>query len=311
FCAQRRVEIFDRKRHDYSSVQTTSLRILKLPTSWGKPEFVELVHSARRAGEWPIRIAGIRKAHAVHADQNETPLDLIGPSHFLISGARNCARYSGERRSGAITSPPTCLRRCCKDGISKAATVARLSLWMIGCGVFAGRKSAYQLGRSKLVSPCSCAEGKSGRCDDRVLLRIAIGFTVLAAICGFGAAFNHAYAECRVPSDNTWRGRLKPFRNVAVARERYLTVPEAQRLLNAAEGGLRDLVQAALQTGARYRELTRLKVHDFDAASGTVGIAKSKAGRPRRVFLTEEGTVFFHSITIGRGGDELMLRRHS
>src|SRR5262249_118141 len=124
------------------------------------------------------------------------------------------------------------------------------------------------------------------------------------------AALNHAYAECRVPSDNTWRGRLKPFRNVAVARKRYLTVPEAQRLLNAAEGGLRDLVQAALQTGARYSELTRLKVHDFDAASGTVGIAKSKAGRPRRVFLTEEGTVFFHSITIGRGGDELMLRHH-
>src|SRR5262249_20874164 len=55
------------------------------------------------------------------------------------------------------------------------------------------------------------------------------------------AALNHAYAECRVPSDNTWRGRLKPFRNVAVARKRYLTVPEAQRLLNAAEGGLRDL----------------------------------------------------------------------
>src|SRR5262245_61693757 len=39
------------------------------------------------------------------------------------------------------------------------------------------------------------------------------------------AALNHAYAECRVPSDNTWRGRLKPFRNVAVARKRYLTVP--------------------------------------------------------------------------------------
>jgi len=124
------------------------------------------------------------------------------------------------------------------------------------------------------------------------------------------AALNHAYAECRVPSDNTWRGRLKPFRNVAVARKRYLSVPEAQRLLNAAQGDLRALVQAALQTGARYSELTRLKVHDFDRPSGTVGIAKSKAGRPRRVFLTEEGTAFFHSITIGRGGDELMLHHH-
>jgi hypothetical protein len=106
------------------------------------------------------------------------------------------------------------------------------------------------------------------------------------------AALNHAYAECRVPSDNAWRGRLKPFRNVATARKRYLTVAEAQRLLNAAEGNFRHLAQAALQTGARYSELARLKVHDFDVASGTVGIAKSKAGKPRRVYLTEEGAHF-------------------
>src|SRR5262249_56218106 len=32
FCAQRRVQVFDRKRHNYSSVQTRNLRILKLPT---------------------------------------------------------------------------------------------------------------------------------------------------------------------------------------------------------------------------------------------------------------------------------------
>src|SRR5262249_58113291 len=31
FCAQRRVEVLDRKRHDYSSVKTTNLRI-QLPT---------------------------------------------------------------------------------------------------------------------------------------------------------------------------------------------------------------------------------------------------------------------------------------
>ena len=124
------------------------------------------------------------------------------------------------------------------------------------------------------------------------------------------AALNHAYAECRVPSDNAWRGRLKPFRNVAVARKRYLTVVEAQRLINAADGDFRHLVQAALQTGARYSELTRLKVHDFDEASGTVGIAKSKAGKPRRVYLTEEGCAFFHSITVGRSGDALMLTHH-
>src|SRR5262249_8139410 len=124
------------------------------------------------------------------------------------------------------------------------------------------------------------------------------------------AALNHAYAECRVPSDNAWRGRLKPFRNVAVARQRYLSVPQAQRLRHAAQGDFPALGQAPLQTGARSPELTRPQVHDLDAASGTVGIGKSKAGRQRRVYLTEEGTAFFHSITVGRDGDELMLRHH-
>src|SRR5262249_13116716 len=49
FCAQRRVEVFDRKRHDYSSVETTSLRILNLshlPPKPSKPEFVDLFRSA-------------------------------------------------------------------------------------------------------------------------------------------------------------------------------------------------------------------------------------------------------------------------
>jgi hypothetical protein len=51
FCAQRRVEVFDRKRHDYSSVETTSLRILKLSHLSPKPikpEVVDLLRSASR-----------------------------------------------------------------------------------------------------------------------------------------------------------------------------------------------------------------------------------------------------------------------
>ena len=37
---------------------------------------------------------------------------------------------------------------------------------------------------SKSVSPCSCADGKSGMLGERFLLRIANTFTVLPAICG-------------------------------------------------------------------------------------------------------------------------------
>src|SRR5262249_28941501 len=101
--------------------------------------------------------ADIRVLRSI-GDQNETPLALTGPSHFLTSAARNWTRYTGERRSRATGPPPTSLRRCCKAGESSAATVARLSLCTIAGGVLAGRNNAYQLGRSKSVSPCSCAD---------------------------------------------------------------------------------------------------------------------------------------------------------
>ena len=122
------------------------------------------------------------------------------------------------------------------------------------------------------------------------------------------AALTHAYREGLVPSDDSWR-RVKLFENVTSARIRYLTIPEAQRLLNACPPDFRDLVQAGLQTGCRYGELGRLTVRDFHPDSGTVAITRSKTGRSRHVALTEEGVAFFRQLCAGRPSTELMLRR--
>src|SRR3954469_16619446 len=103
------------------------------------------------------------------AHQNCTPLDLIGPSHFLISSSTNLARYSGERRSAGTRSEPTALSLCCMVGVSIAATVAALSFRTIASGVPFGRNSAYQLGMSKSFNPCSCADGNSGMLGERFL----------------------------------------------------------------------------------------------------------------------------------------------
>jgi hypothetical protein len=73
------------------------------------------------------------------------------------------------------------------------------------------------------------------------------------------AALNHAFAEGHVASDVAWR-KCKPFRAVETARVRYLTVAEAQRLINASDREFRQLVRAALETGCRFSELTRLEV---------------------------------------------------
>ena len=67
-------------------------------------------------------------------------------------------------------------------------------------------------------------------------------------------------------------------------------------------------MRAALETGARYGELIRLEVADFNADAGTVHIRRSKSGKDRHIILTAEGAEFFKSHCVGRGGHELMFR---
>ena len=122
------------------------------------------------------------------------------------------------------------------------------------------------------------------------------------------AALNHAFHDGKAGSDIAWR-RVKPFEKVDAARVRYLTVAEAKRLINACNVELRPLVQAALQTGARYGELVRLQVRDFDPDGGTVAVRRSKSAKSRHVFLTTEGIALFRQHAAGRAGDELMFRR--
>jgi integrase len=122
------------------------------------------------------------------------------------------------------------------------------------------------------------------------------------------AALNHAFHDGKVPSDLEWR-KVKPFKKVDAARVRYLTIAEAKRLVNAAQPDFRLLVQAALQTGARYGELTRLTVADFNPDVGTMTIQQSKSGKSRHVVLTDEGIRFFRRLCAGRAGDEVMLRK--
>jgi integrase len=122
------------------------------------------------------------------------------------------------------------------------------------------------------------------------------------------AALNMAWKEGHAASDTEWR-RAKPFAGVNAARIRYLTVAEAKRLVNAADPDFRQLVTAALQTGARYGELTRLKVADFDPDTGTVAVRVSKTSKPRHVVLTDEGQAFFRQVCAGRAGAETMLTK--
>jgi integrase len=165
--------------------------------------------------------------------------------------------------------------------------------------------------RSWLFNVSKSAVGGRGRMhvlpqdDDAIRRRKSTANRVLTIL---KAALNHAFNEGLVNSNNEWR-KVKPFENVDAARSRILTVDEARRLINASDPAFRKMVQAALSTGARYGELTRLKVVDYNADSGTLGIWQSKSGKARDVYLTEEGIAFFKQLTAGRDGTELMLRK--
>ncbi len=112
-----------------------------------------------------------------------------------------------------------------------------------------------------------------------------------------------------MPSRAAWDRKLKPFDKVNRARLRFLSIDEATRLINAADPEFRPLVRAALETGARYGDLAKLVVADFDANAGTIQIYQSKTGEPVHVILSDSGIAFFRQHCAGRAGDELMFRR--
>jgi integrase len=122
------------------------------------------------------------------------------------------------------------------------------------------------------------------------------------------AALNLAWKEKHVEANDAWQ-RVDLFRGVDIARARYLSVTEAQRLINAAQGDFRVLVQAALQTGARYQELARLRVGDFNRDAGTLHIRKTKTNKDRHIVLSDEARTFFDELVAGRATTALILGR--
>src|SRR5262245_44673550 len=122
------------------------------------------------------------------------------------------------------------------------------------------------------------------------------------------AALNRAWRDGKVASDHAWR-KLERFANVNTSRQRYLTIAEATRLLNACDSDFRELVHGGLLSGCRYSELTNLLIGDFNPDSGTLTIRQAKAGRPRHVILTDEGVHFFTRQCAGRDGAALVFTK--
>lgn len=124
------------------------------------------------------------------------------------------------------------------------------------------------------------------------------------------AALNRAFEDGLIDSDAPWR-RIKPFRGVSKARIRFLSAAEVVRLDNAIDPDFRPLLRAAFATGARYGQLAKLKVADFDSV-GTLRLSSRKGAGAEKVYrahLSDEARALFVQLCSGRRGSDLIFVR--
>jgi integrase len=122
------------------------------------------------------------------------------------------------------------------------------------------------------------------------------------------AALNLARQNRRIETDDAW-AMAKPFREVDAPKIRYLSDDETRRLVNACPAYFKELVVAALLTGARYGELATITAGDYSRDGGTVYIGRSKSGKARHIYLSAEGVAFLEQAAAGKGVGDLLLPR--
>lgn len=163
-----------------------------------------------------------------------------------------------------------------------------------------------RLPRTKSKTDATRQESKAPTEDEKRQRRATTNRTVRRLV----AALNYALETGKI-NVNPMNWRLRPFENVEIARAAFLSEGEQQQFVSACAGDkyFQNLVLAALHTGCRYSELSRLRVKDFVPSGPSIFVETSKAGKSRHVFLDKEGEEFFKSKTQNRIADAVMLPR--
>jgi integrase len=122
------------------------------------------------------------------------------------------------------------------------------------------------------------------------------------------AALNHARKERKISNDNAWK-EVKSFGRVNLPKIRFLTLEESDALIRVAADDLASLATGALLTGARYGELARLRIEDFNRERNSVYVAESKNGESRYIPLNEQGVEFFKALVKDRSPRAFMFTK--
>lgn len=119
------------------------------------------------------------------------------------------------------------------------------------------------------------------------------------------AALNLAFRDELVADDRAWR-KVKPFKGVTASRKVILSPEDLQKLIDACEAGLQELVTAGALTGARLGELTSAEVRDLDVKAATLRIT-GKTGT-REVHLNEGMLTLCRQMANGKKLDDHLFR---
>lgn len=120
------------------------------------------------------------------------------------------------------------------------------------------------------------------------------------------AAFNLAYKQNLVADNSPWRG-IKKLAAPANPRDRWLSIDERKRLLDACQPDLRSFVLGLILTGARPGELASVKVSDVNLSERLITM-NGKVGR-RKVSVSSEMLELCKSQAKGKAGSVFLFRR--
>jgi integrase len=115
------------------------------------------------------------------------------------------------------------------------------------------------------------------------------------------AALNLAVRNRLVGADKAreW-AEVKKFRNVAKRRDLYLDLGQRRALLAAATGAVRDLIEAAMWTGARAGELVAARRSAFDARTRTLTLSSAKSGSRTVTLVAPSALALFGRLAEGK-----------
>jgi len=174
----------------------------------------------------------------------------------------------------------------------KKLTHTRLKAWRDGLASAKPRKRTKNSREQAFRANSSHSDAESMRRRQASTNRV---LTLLKA------ALNHSKTELRwIATDAAWKD-IRAYKSVDVGKTRFLSIEEVKKFIAGCENAaFAKLVKGALYTGARYGEITGVRVEHFNATDRNVFIEKSKNGEARHVYLNADAVQFFKSITEDR-----------